>query len=638
MLRHLTPRSLAALRSTCRVFQQLVDEAPADSLAAQALQILPPTMAQQIKSGQHMLQMLLFQQQVLSALRNGEPARILQVPTDGTQAKDLYWPPGWPAQYFAVIMDSPGPLQVQIPQDNLEPQPQAATPLSRTSATMLFNVTQQSDPLLKLTQVWPVHMACWSKDCRHLCLELDTQEGQVIWSINTAVCAAPTAIIARGLGAPGSSACQCNGLLLVAGRRHVAVHDLITLDKKFCVEISGVCPPQGCASSSRCFAYQDAVDAGGFYIWSDWSPNGQLFGVAWGASKGTGRLQKLTFHDSMSGQIVGHAPMPWCSPPLAKFKRMSVAWSPASTHILLRVCCSQATSAAGVAIISIEGSTDLLLERSGVCSWYLLHPSSAANWSSCGRYVHVISKKEPEHVDAAEAALQGFIWDVKLKQKVFQWHAARVAESTQRAVVWAKSATACCINSCGLILSWPSDDSNVPEISMLWPQREAEPAALSPCGRLHISRWSLPTPPAVYSMPSWDAAGVTSSSLPRFHQLWHSVVRHGNAACSMQGVETVSSRFHLQSIAWQPSPAARCLYAIMYTSGNLQLVDGSRHQVIRSWAWSQISPEGVEQPKKEGSVCLYWSPDGSQLVVAAWAATAVLCFGPQGSVTGAKSA
>ena len=428
------------------------------------------------------------------------------------------------------------------------------------------------------------------------------------------------AVMTRELPLQRAMACFQNGLLLVPSHRsYVAVHHLITLEEKFRIH-----PIQSF----------DSVDkAEVLHRWSAWSPDSKLLAVLWGQhGQGTrNQLRDVTFHDSTIGQVVGHGSVPALQLSPHHAKRMTVTWSPASSHILLHswdISGEDGNSTASIALFDTQGSARVVLQQPGLSGNVPRARPSAAQWSACGHYLHIVFERARGVEDVSEAnAVHGFMWDVSARQKVFHWHARRQIslDSLQKAVVWARSATACYIRSCGIILSWISGGSSAPGISIVWPRQLGDEVTLLPCGRLHVNCWSLPSGGS-YSLPSWDAAGVISSDLPRFHQLWHSAVRPGHGTCSMQSVESSPSRFHLKAIAWHPNPAARFLYAIINTCADLHLVSGLLNRVLRFWTWSQISPEGIKPPKNEDAVYLAWSPDGAKLIVAAWSATTVLCF------------
>ncbi|KAK9834102.1 hypothetical protein WJX84_009168 [Apatococcus fuscideae] len=345
---------------------------------------------------------------------------------------------------------------------------------------------------------------------------------------------------------------------------------------------------------------------------------------------------RICVFDLITAQrLLGHASFAWATVRPLK-PSFEFTWSPAASHIVI---CADAQSDAErleeesgvVALVEAHGPCEILKQACQIAC-------SRATWSRCGRYLCVVSKGTPPlaagepgpfQPDHNTLSVSGFIWDTRSSQQVFGW-AGGAGSLTENCVIWAAAACACYVESCSAVLTWPSPESSIPEVASLWPHLGSlgpNPAVLSPCGRVHIAVWSMPRSRAVYTMPTWQAHDVDSASIPRFYQLWHSVVRPGGGTASMHMAHASPWKWSLESIAWHPNPAAGCVYAIMSACGDLSVVDGLRHRVLRSWTWSQLSAKGHNSPGNQSSVKLSWSPDGSRLIIAASRETVALRFG-----------
>ena len=123
-----------------------------------------------------------------------------------------------------------------------------------------------------------------------------------------------------------------------------------------------------------------------------------------------------------------------------------------------------------------------------------------------------------------------------------------------------------------------------------------------------------------------DEAGIAHADL---YSLQHVEL---TGSCAHIEVET-TGRAHMwqaKSIAWHPNLASRCVYAIANMDGTICLMDGSHHKCLWSWsmrdlAYEKCSPEFAPDFYEE--LALFWSPCGSQLVVAAPGLNTFLCFG-----------
>ena len=90
----------------------------------------------------------------------------------------------------------------------------------------------------------------------------------------------------------------------------------------------------------------------------------------------------------------------------------------------------------------------------------------------------------------------------------------------------------------------------------------------------------------------------------------------------------------LASIAWHPSPLLHGLYAIANKRGDVLLVHGRRHKIVREWPCRDL----LEQAPSGGQMQLSWSADGSMLIVAAAGALPIIRFGALDNRAGAEEA
>ncbi len=612
MLRKLPPPSLAAARRSCQAFQQLIDTAPADFLFPCMRHLLPHGMEVHASTGCDLLDMLGGQQALISNLRSGHSGRVMMTDKHMRQESEVHWPPSYPSRYALIssntkkLLTLPGGAQGSV-----------------TDFTELhvLDASGKSGPSSWGTAVPELKVpgeVQWIYACHESGIMLvdswDCTDQRLLQVLDITSQGSPPRTQRSRYGMPPSALSISNGLVLLAMDGYVQVLDMSNLDE--------MCRVHPCSSptASGFSEASDSCHSDPHPDWCNWSADGSLFAVAWGEC-GSFLGGVITIYNTLSHAAVGQSTVPLCRSD-SEIAHLEYTWSPSAPLILVKAVSSTADEGPRQGRVTI-------IDHDGRCRFLefcLEMVDCLAGWSSCGRFMHFIIDKD---LSLTEERGAGYIWDTISRQRVFNWRVGTPGLKSH-SIVWASAAAkeaACFIHSCSVILTWAPGGDGIPRISSLWPHAEASPAALSPCGRVHISKWSVPRPTASYTIPSWQANNVSSNNIPRLSQLWHSVLRPGHDSCSMQMVEALAGRWHLDSVAWHPNPAAGAIYAIMHSSGDVMLIDGLQHAIISSWPRPRMFPTAEEPLEAEAFVCLQWSPDGTKLLVAIDNDCAVICFG-----------
>ena len=410
MLEHLPPRSIAALLRTCRAFQKLIEEAPADLLSFSMQSLLPPNIAAVASTGRHLLRLLLIQQAVVSELRSGQGGYVRMTDFHMLQDSKVLWASGYASIYLLAWDCKPRDLAIQ------ELDAESTTTLALLDLTVMqSNFHACESPYRVLwAHACPHNQVLWLEGGSPLhrefkVLDLASPDDSLRCSV-TGVLRRPTAL------------CSRNGSLLVPRFDFVQVLDSWTLDEKFGVRVNG-----SAATGFTSDSATDDNDETPIPTWCDWSHDGQLFAVAWTVDM---MYSSLTFHDTSSMAMTGCASLDFTElqrsgyeedrMPFTCFEHMrdhlDLAWSPTAASILVRARSIDRTGPPPAVAVEIIDHTGLIQGLHCPCGV----TDVAANWSSCGRFLHVQLEKQGA---SAQSFHHGYIWDTFRDQSVFTWRA-----------------------------------------------------------------------------------------------------------------------------------------------------------------------------------------------------------------------
>ncbi|KAK9861387.1 hypothetical protein WJX84_010476 [Apatococcus fuscideae] len=111
------------------------------------------------------------------------------------------------------------------------------------------------------------------------------------------------------------------------------------------------------------------------------------------------------------------------------------------------------------------------------------------------------------------------------------------------------------------------------------------------------------------------------------YKLWLGTIEPGIPECVAEAQYLTTTELDMGTIAWHPSPASRCMFAVADVLGTACLFGGSSLQIVRAWCYMALVREEIIQMSGKVRLRLEWSPGGSQLAYCINGTIALLCFG-----------
>ena len=534
VLPHLTPQSLAALRSTCRSYRQLIDNAPASCMAPVVADMLPAGLLQHAERScdvQH-----LFRQQPtwLAHMRSGRPYRTQSVPTNGHHAIASWFPE--PAEPQLIVMSVPKPA-ADVPSQKLTSQhlewDSSNQPNSGAAATALM---KPSWALPRLQVVLPDGKAVDIKaavDIRRVTLYPSPQalprpflpaDREEFWQPHW--CSTGFHLAVHRWDGHGMALAICDLSLLddqpdpavscLPHFRNPEIGAAFSPTKDAALVCLQHSPQHLTALHLPTLSPRYSISVGPLHAtlhprWAAYAPDGRYFAVARAqaheVAKHLAVVQLLSIHTSRDGarqaQLdIQHvlpgmrtrlAPRPHCMP---------FAWS--QTSSCLSVSCEyspqlNSPDAGAHAIMHLNGSLNILPQLpTPKCRGP--HDSCHASWcwSHCGLFFSyccnlstIGTHDRCRCVVPPPDANVGCIWGVKSQQQLFSWRESYLHGK----VVWAPSYPICYVYSLHAVVVMPPEPGlAVLQIRVegpeLWPATGIDESwGFSPCSQVLVASW-----------------------------------------------------------------------------------------------------------------------------------------------------
>ena len=317
--------------------------------------------------------------------------------------------------------------------------------------------------------------------------------------------------------------------------------------------------------------------------------------------------------------------------------QLQIQWSPAGTHLLCILPFE-------VGIYKPDGTRyPLELPNSASISSDGLRIDLDGSWSPSGKYVllQTLSRRAGE----GPYSFNGCLWDVEAEKVALRWgfeHAHNLESGIAMCPFLWVTASKCIVTACHMLVSLPAnaDQDGIIPIPL---DRQTLTGDLS---RLRVSRDGKLLVGQRYLELNYDKTayltadpardnlwvGLLDTLHPHIkathpHILWHAELNMDQPFCGTIVVQAMQQACLMDSMAWHPSPALAGMYAIADESGNVWLVDGKRHRIIRKWSLAELC-EGFK-PQEHPRTSLSWSADGTMLIVAGDARLSIVRFGVQ---------
>ncbi len=640
MLPFLSLQSMAALRASCRTLQQLVDTA-AEAWLESASRWLPHKCLEHAADSLTVQNMLRTQHRTMHGLRRSRtlssdrlnPACLSSDPVSSEgavidktvvheiqheywqRAADVQWAPAWPSPYIAILLQRDADLVPCDLGDKVLPDDVPAAILLETDAW---------GPLEGLQDEWTratwQHGVWWPASSGNATdkhtfafishflqvAQIDPEKSKIQLISDLGWEWTPQVL------APDGKAVKCRNSK--GSVDMTAIIDLESLQERFCVSPAALAPTTR-HSQAEMMTLSPA--------WIDWSPPaGNVLAVAWHTSN---KPFYLTFHDASSGTVLKQIDLQAHVSVKSKGRRRGTySWSPSGKHVAMVLDAPIAGVEGGV--LGFGSNTSNYDGWSHVLQSHDFGIIGEVHWSPCGRYLHV----EQSGGVNEQHFTSSYIWDTLRGESVFDWTDGRAG-----LVIWSDSSdneraslrSVCLVASCHMLLVLPVGGCFQRPVQILYDAPRNYRFAdwdISPCGTLLVGTWQVAAPPAPFEFdddellgPVADFRKLRQIRLP--HHLWHAeILVDAHDCCNREAASSLKA-WCMDSIAWHPSPISRRMYAIAREDGAVYLMDGRGHKCLRVW-----SAEQLHMPPGEPDVRLTWSPDGSQLAVAAWGRTTFL--------------
>ena len=683
-LPHLSASATAALRSACWAFRGLVDTAPAWALQPAACQLVPLKLLQQAVSGMAVQSMLRHECAILADLRSSNAAVQKQRVTTHPQGKalELQWSPDWPSQSLVILMSSPEAMG--------EGTQWQETMLQASSQRMLiFNATSRQQSARLERFCLSASQSGWCSRSHLFACLWSSQHRQLLRVIDIAAMSWPQHVAGTdGMDQWISLHPSNEAMLCIARdtRTDVVAHMLPSLAENFRVRpidlaSSDLKPrwaqwsPAGGNSDAFAIAWDigrqpaalsfHATATGRLITQSDlishldltetssqptftWSPNGGHILV-------THNL-RASSSSPFQAAIISLSGASHVFKPQQDGQEALLGWSACGRYVHLVEQCEDITqqdvSMAG--LIWDAAKNQLLFDwrdeggsfANNQVVWAAPSSRSACFVESCQVILLLPDSGKPEclaYDGPAKPAMAGTdpatfcfspcgsllvgTWRMRdrywvaylIASPVNCFPCCRVLASCGGCSGPRRNIRLACTSKLALPKHHCSDLTRCTQ-TLLHPSSCVGGAACMnclPCMRCRDGSFSIypQGTEEVYHQDAWDVKHPC--------RVWHAEVRAGARTCLSQAIASSQVAWCMGSIAWHPSQAGR-IYAIAQVDGTVNLMDGRSHRCLRAWSWAELSQQ--QAPFTAPQIDLTWSPDGSQLAVAATGVTAILSF------------
>ena len=376
-----------------------------------------------------------------------------------------------------------------------------------------------------------------------------------------------------------------------------------------------------------------------------WAPSGDLVAVLWDASYSpddTAGMGPLTVHDASSGDLICSRGS-WSDNADRSLYEVSCSWSPSSEKLLL-----------------VQRPRTEIPEHSGVISLCTLDGLSLsidripelrlqrAAFSPCGRfmssdYVLTVNEDQDEGQEEESEGLHCYFicaadgyselcrYTGGDDEVIFAPNGQFAVLPIAQTVVALPEAVPICQGFAGLDAMQPVRD--------VFKLRHAFKVSWSPCGKILVGMIDSQDVTVKFAKELRVAySGMEHSDIQSsLDKIWHTHVDQSTAlhdewqSCLFCPVEEACSAWLPQSISWHPCPGKYTIYAVADTEHSIFLIDAQHRACLKMWSWEALiemsgdTPEEVHHEHDE-SLRLTWSPNGSQLAVAAANHLVVLTF------------